>query len=197
MAINGTPHSPKLQHYWNLPIRLFSVIHPGHSLEEGLTLLQRCSRYILQPKPDCTSLKNCRETKSDSSLKSCLQDVTERIAERVPVSLWLTWHLSKRVRTSVALWRSVSEYYSWERYGFLIPPVIGKIVQLLLFYKDVFGIKYPTKVYMPLNKETKPKTCYPILNIWYKFQIKIIQDWLNSNLNEQEWMNKSIEFIKL
>ena len=26
MAVKGTPHSPKLQHYWNLTIRLFSVI---------------------------------------------------------------------------------------------------------------------------------------------------------------------------
>ena len=31
----GTPHSPKLQHCWNLTIRLFSVILPGHSFEGG------------------------------------------------------------------------------------------------------------------------------------------------------------------
>ena len=27
MAIRGAPHSPKLQHYWNRTIRLFSVIY--------------------------------------------------------------------------------------------------------------------------------------------------------------------------
>ena len=44
------PHSPKLQHHWNLTIRLFSVTS-GHSLwvGGGLTPLQRCSRCILQP----------------------------------------------------------------------------------------------------------------------------------------------------
>ena len=35
----GNLHSPKLQHYWNLIIRLFSHIS-GHSLGEGLTPLQ-------------------------------------------------------------------------------------------------------------------------------------------------------------
>ena len=35
---------------------------------------------------------------------------------------------------------------------------MGYIVSLLLFYKDRFGIKYPTKVDMTLNKETKPNT---------------------------------------
>ena len=40
----------------------------------------------------------------------------------------------------------------------LIP--LGKVLTplsfLLMFYKDGFGIKLPTKVDMPLNKETKP-----------------------------------------
>ena len=35
------------------------------------------------------------------------------------------------------------------------PPTIGKIVSLRFFYKDGFGIKLPTKVDMPLYKETK------------------------------------------
>ena len=47
----GTPHSLKLQHYWNLTIRLFT----GHSLRWwwwwGLTPLQRSSWCILQPQP--------------------------------------------------------------------------------------------------------------------------------------------------
>ena len=41
----------KLQHYWNLIIRLFRVIS-GHSSRGGvLTPLQRSSRWILQPQP--------------------------------------------------------------------------------------------------------------------------------------------------
>ena len=34
-----------------------------------------------------------------------------------------------------------------------ILPAMGLIVRLLFFYKDGFGIKLPTKVDMPLNKE--------------------------------------------
>ena len=46
----GTLHSPKLQHYWSLTIRLFNVIS-GHSLVVGgLTPLPRCNRCILQPR---------------------------------------------------------------------------------------------------------------------------------------------------
>ena len=33
---------------------------------------------------------------------------------------------------------------------------MGWIVLLLFFYNDDFGIKWPMKVGMPLNKETKP-----------------------------------------
>ena len=35
------------------------------------------------------------------------------------------------------------------------PPAIDLKTQLLFFYKDGFGIKYPTNVDMPLNKETE------------------------------------------
>ena len=38
----------------------------------------------------------------------------------------------------------------------LILPEIGLIVPLLFFSENGFGIKQPTKVDMPLNKETKP-----------------------------------------
>ena len=38
----------------------------------------------------------------------------------------------------------------------LIPPAMGWIILLLFFYKDGFGIKYPTKVDIPLNKEIQP-----------------------------------------
>ena len=36
-----------------------------------------------------------------------------------------------------------------------IPLAMSRIVSLLFFYKDGFGIKGLTKIYMPLNKETK------------------------------------------
>ena len=38
----------------------------------------------------------------------------------------------------------------------LILPAMGQIVPLLFFYENGIGIKYPTKIDMPLNKETKP-----------------------------------------
>ena len=47
----GTPHSPKLQHCWNLTIRLFSVKSKTLVVGGGLTPLQRCSQCILQPQP--------------------------------------------------------------------------------------------------------------------------------------------------
>ena len=47
----GTPHSPKLQHCWNLTIRLFSAISRTLIGGGGLTPLQRSSRCILQPQP--------------------------------------------------------------------------------------------------------------------------------------------------
>ena len=46
----GTPHSPKLQHYWNLTIILFSVIS-GTLDGECLTPLQRSSWCILHLEP--------------------------------------------------------------------------------------------------------------------------------------------------
>ena len=42
----GTLHSPKLQHNWNLTIRLFSVISVT-LVDGGLSTLQRSSRRIL------------------------------------------------------------------------------------------------------------------------------------------------------
>ena len=38
----------------------------------------------------------------------------------------------------------------------LILPAMGEIVPLLFFLENGFGIKLPTKVDVPLNKETKP-----------------------------------------
>ena len=42
--------APKLHHYWNLTIRLFSVIS-STLVGGGLILLQRSSRCILPPRP--------------------------------------------------------------------------------------------------------------------------------------------------
>ena len=47
----GIPHSPKLQHYWKLTLRLLSVISRIHVAGGGLTPLQRWSWCILQPQP--------------------------------------------------------------------------------------------------------------------------------------------------
>ena len=47
----GTPYSPKLQHCWNLTIRLFSVISRKLVGVGGLTHLQRSIRCILQLQP--------------------------------------------------------------------------------------------------------------------------------------------------
>ena len=44
----GTPHSPKLQHYWNLTIRLFNDISRT-LVGGGLTPLQRSTQCLLQP----------------------------------------------------------------------------------------------------------------------------------------------------
>ena len=45
----GTPHSPNLQHYRNLTLRVFSVIH--WTFIDGGTSLQRCSSYVIPPQP--------------------------------------------------------------------------------------------------------------------------------------------------
>ena len=44
MAMNVTPHFPKLKHHWNLTIRLFSVIS-GHSLEKSYPSAEMQSVY--------------------------------------------------------------------------------------------------------------------------------------------------------
>ena len=48
MAIHSPLHSPKLQHYWSLTIRLFNV-KIQDTRWRSLTHLQRCSQCILQP----------------------------------------------------------------------------------------------------------------------------------------------------
>ena len=53
----GTLHSLKLQHSWNLIIRLFSVI------SRGSYWLQRCSRCILQPQLTGQSIFDVRYKK--------------------------------------------------------------------------------------------------------------------------------------
>ena len=50
MAMKGTPHSLKLQRYWNLTIRLFSVTSKT-LVGVSLTLLHKSRRSILWPEP--------------------------------------------------------------------------------------------------------------------------------------------------
>ena len=45
----------------------------------------------------------------------------------------------------------------WKGTNFLNPAIIAWIVPLPSFWMNGFGIKQPTKVDMPLNKETKPE----------------------------------------
>ena len=50
--MKGTLHSPKLQYYWSLTIRLFRLIFRTFVMAVGvLHPLQRSSRCILQPQP--------------------------------------------------------------------------------------------------------------------------------------------------
>ena len=41
----------------------------------------------------------------------------------------------------VVLLRSLSDKYPWEKYEPLFLPAMGKIVPLMLFWNDFFGIK--------------------------------------------------------
>ena len=66
-----TPHSLELQHYWNLTIKLFSVISRTHVVRwgGGLTPLQKSSRCILQPQ---LTEQYCK-VKYSSSLSICVK----------------------------------------------------------------------------------------------------------------------------
>ena len=52
MAMKEAPHFPKLQHNWNLTIKVFSNISWKLIESGGLTPLQKFSRCILQPQPN-------------------------------------------------------------------------------------------------------------------------------------------------
>ena len=59
MVMRCTSHSPKLQHFWSLTVRWFSV--ESRTLVGGsLTPLLRSSRCILQPQPTGLSRVMCR-----------------------------------------------------------------------------------------------------------------------------------------
>ena len=61
----GAPRFPKLQHLWNLTIRLFSVIYQDTRLVGWLTPQQRSSRCILQPQPAGQQIKVALDTSCD------------------------------------------------------------------------------------------------------------------------------------
>ena len=58
----------------------------------------------------------------------------------------------KRVRTPVALLRPLSGKYSWERYESSYPPSYGLNSTTTALERGI-GIKWPTKVDMPLKKK--------------------------------------------
>ena len=67
----GTRHSPKLQRYWNLTIRFFSVIL-GYSLEESYSSSEMLSVFSIVPADWASvfmwlSRKSCKATKNSVS----------------------------------------------------------------------------------------------------------------------------------
>ena len=67
----------------------------------------------------------------------------------------------------------------------LVQPAMGQIISLLFFYKDSFGIKEPTKVDMPLNKEIKPNLKFTTLfmrNVTFQRIRRMTKKWNNSSL---------------
>ena len=71
MVMKGLPYYPKLQHCWNLTIRLFSVIS-GTLVGGGCRIhwLQRCSQCILQPQPtgQIQTVCKCKKKKNFAEL---------------------------------------------------------------------------------------------------------------------------------
>ena len=68
-----TSHSSKLQHYWNLTIRLFSVINKT-LVVGGLTSLQRSRRCTLRPKPTGHQVDNANLGIDDNLIKQDLEN---------------------------------------------------------------------------------------------------------------------------
>ena len=64
----GTPHSPKVKHYWSLTIKLFCVIS-GHSLGKGFTTLQGC----IQSQPNWMSTVKCDKKTLTIPSQLCLE----------------------------------------------------------------------------------------------------------------------------
>ena len=62
---------------------------------------------------------------------------------------------NKRVRTPVALLRSLSGKYPWGRYGPPYPPSYKLNSTTAVLLGEWLGIKLPPNVDMPLNKETE------------------------------------------
>ena len=61
----GTPHFPKLQHYWNLSISVISRA----LVRRSLTPMQGCSRYILQPQPTRPHDSRCGESYTSAGMQ--------------------------------------------------------------------------------------------------------------------------------
>ena len=60
------------------------------------------------------------------------------------------------LNSSLVIKLTLKTYNPWEGYETPYPPAMGLIVPLLYSYQNGVGIRFTTKVDMPLNKENKP-----------------------------------------
>ena len=82
----GALYSPKPQHYWDLNIRLFSVISRTLVGGADLTPLQRCSQCILQPQLTGEKLLiflNTTKTIQDKAMKKVC---------KCKIYWWISWN---------------------------------------------------------------------------------------------------------
>ena len=85
MARKGTPHSPKLKHYWILTIRLFSVI--SRTLVGEVLPLCMGKTCLLR-------YRKCRETLSDDQIDSFVTSL----------KLHLNWHMKNVLLNWLVSW---------------------------------------------------------------------------------------------
>ena len=60
-------------------------------------------------------------------------------------------------------------FYDWNVFT-----AMSLIVSLLFFHTDDFGIRQPTKIEMPLNKETKERNVFDIIYDWNVLEIILL-----------------------
>ena len=94
--------------------------------------------------------------------------VSKRSVQRLSVLERNTWGDVLEVKwlkrcTPVVVLRSLSGKYTWERYEPTYPPSYGLNSTTPVLLEGWAGIKYPTKVDMRLNKETKTNLGIPAI----------------------------------